>query len=213
MVIKIIALILAVIIGLFVLGLMLRLKLIIGYSQENKFAFKIKLLCFTFGNKKKTKKKKESKFGNNIKNKLGIDILEKENFQKSLEEGSFTDKISRLIGILMLFLGQVKYLFSKMRVEKLDATIVCGGDGAEAAINYGLVCSAVYPFVGYLDANIKGKNNWQSINVCCDFENENHVDFNLIISVRIIYLLIVLGNMLSDAKQITEKMEETNNGN
>ena len=212
MVLKIIGVILAVVILIIILVLLLRIKLVLGLYDNGKFRFTIRILCFNFGGKAK-KEKPESDFVKKIKAKFGLDILHKEELKNSIENGSFTDKASRLAALVMLFLGQVKYLFSKIRVDRLYTMIICGGDGAEAAIDYGIVCSAIYPLAGYLDASLNMKNNAQNIQVYCDFENESKIEFELILSIRIMYLLKAFMGAISDASVMAKKMEETQNGN
>ncbi len=212
MVLKIIGVILAVVILIIILVLLLRIKLVLGLYDNGKFGFTIRILCFNFGGKAK-KEKPESDFVKKIKAKFGLDILHKEELKNSIENGSFTDKASRLAALVMLFLGQVKYLFSKIRVDRLYTMIICGGDGAEAAIDYGIVCSAIYPLAGYLDASLNMKNNAQNIQVYCDFENESKIEFELILSIRIMYLLKAFMGAISDASVMAKKMEETQNGN
>ena len=212
MVLKIIGVILAVVILIIILVLLLRIKLVLGLYDNGKFEFTIRILCFNFGGKAK-KEKPESDFVKKIKAKFGLDILHKEELKNSIENGSFTDKASRLAALVMLFLGQVKYLFSKIRVDRLYTMIICGGDGAEAAIDYGIVCSAIYPLAGYLDASLNMKNNAQNIQVYCDFENESKIEFELILSIRIMYLLKAFMGAISDASVMAKKMEETQNGN
>ena len=212
MVLKIIGVILAVVILIIILVLLLRIKLVLGLYDNGKFGFTIRILCFNFGGKAK-KEKPESDFVKKIKAKFGLDILHKEELKNSIENGSFTDKASRVAALVMLFLGQVKYLFSKIRVDRLYTMIICGGDGAEAAIDYGIVCSAIYPLAGYLDASLNMKNNAQNIQVYCDFENESKIEFELILSIRIMYLLKAFMGAISDASVMANKMEETQNGN
>ena len=213
MVIKIIGIILAILILIIVLFLLLRIKLIIGFYENGKFEFKTRFLCFTFGGKKPKKEESESNFTKNFKQKSGLDILKKEELKNSIEQGTFTDKVSRLAALVMLFLGQVKYLYSKIRVDRIYTMIICGGDGAEAAINYGIVCSAVYPLVGYLDASLNMKKDAQSIEIFCNFENDNKIEFELILSIRTVFLLKAFFNALKNGTRMAKLTEESQNGN
>lgn len=216
-VLKIIGVALAVIAVLIIIALSVRLKLVIAYNGKKQLGFKVKYLFLSFGGKKKKpesikaegtakpeKKKKPSKFVKRIKKKFGLDVLETE-----LKQGGFADKVSQITALVMLFAGQIKWIFSKLRVDLLKVLILCGGnDAADTAIDYGIVCSAVYPMAGYLSANINMKDNAENIQIGCNFDGETSLEFELIISIRTIHLLTALINALGD---IAEKTEEINN--
>lgn len=207
-VLKIIGVIFAILALLLVLLWILRLKLVISYLGSGKPTFKVRFLGIDFGGKKK--KKKKSKIAEKLKKKFGLDILE--NFDAtSILEGTFGEKAEQIVGLVMLFATQIKWLYKKLRIDKLYAFITCGGDAADAAIDYGLVCAAVYPMVGYLSANMNLKNGAEDVNIACDFDGKTDFEFELIISVSTIHIFIAVIKALTELAEIAEKAEVINN--
>ena len=184
------------------------MKLVIEFSEENKLIFRIKILCFSFGGKKKRKNKKPSKLTQKLKKRFGLDVFDSEEFKKDIEQGILSDKVNRIVALVMLFAGQIKWLFSKLRLDKLALFIICGGDdAADAAMEYGLICASVYPMAGYITANINAKKDAEDIRIGCDFDGEAKLEFKLIISIRIYNLLIAALRALGDMAIAAEKTE------
>lgn len=207
-VLEIIGIALAVILGLIILTMLLRLKFVIEFSEEKKLRFRMKILCFSFGGKNKKKNKKPSRLAQRLKKKFGLDVFDSEEFKRDVEQGILSDKVSRIVTLVMLFAGQIKWLFSKLRLDKLALLIICGGgDAADAAMEYGLICASVYPMAGYLTANINAKKDAEDIRIGCDFDGEARLEFKLIISIRIYNLLIAVLRALSDLATAAEKTE------
>jgi hypothetical protein len=77
-------------------------------------------------------------------------------------------------------------------------------DAADAAIEYGVVCSAVYPFIGYLETNFKGAEKALDVNIGCDFENEAYFGTDIKIKLRIIHIVRAL------MRSASEQMEAMN---
>ena len=153
-VLKIIGIILAVLIALIALILVSRAKLLISYTQEKGFriGFGIWFLRFWRKDEKKPKKKKSekkekkpSKFAASFKKRLGLDAFDTDEIKKDFSEGSISEKITELAAVVMLFFGRIKWLFSKIRADKLKILAVCGGDSADAAIEYGVACGRSIP--------------------------------------------------------------------
>ena len=225
-VLKIIGILLATIILLFLLVLMLRIRLMLSFNTSEGIIFRLKILFFTFGGKKKPKKeksipkkdeapkkeKKPNRFLEKIKKKLGLDIIDPKTLKEDTETKGISDTAGKLIGLAMLLLGQLAWILSKMRLEKLRIIAVCGGgDAADAAMEYGLLCSTVYPFLGYIDSNFDLKEECQEIQLGCDFEGDAQFEFDLFISIRIIHLFrAVLRSLAGMAENAKEIQEETN---
>lgn len=229
-VLKIIGIALAVLVLFIGILLCLRLKLFLGYKKEKGFSFRIGILFLKFGGQKKKKapekkeltdsasapkkEKKKSRFIEKLKKKFGLDFLDNEDLKQNVEEKGISNLVNKIVTIITLLLGQIKWLLSKFRLEKLRIFAVCSGDdAADAAMDYGLVCSTVYPIVGYIMANVNAKDNAEEILIGCDFDGNTDFEFDFNVSVRIFYIVSALlrsmSNMAAAAEQNT-KTEENN---
>ena len=200
---KIFGIVLAVItlLILFILSLKIRLRFI--FDTENGSKFLVKILFFTFGGKKnekpekeEEKDKKESAFVKWFKKKLGIDVLiDGESLKQSADEKGVSGTVNKITTVISMLFGQIGWLLKRFCIHKLRIIAICGGDdAADAAMDYGLVCAAVYPLAGYLDTNLKSDKNAQDIQIGCDFEGNAHFEFEIYVSVRIIHILRALYN-------------------
>lgn len=216
-VLKIIGIILAVIIGLILLILISRIKLLISYTQEKGFriGFGFWFLRFWKNNeeepKAEKKEKKPSKFAQSLKKRLGLDAFDTEELKKGFSEGSLSEKITQIAAIVMLFFERIKWLFSKIRADKFRILAVCGGDSADAAIEYGIACATVYPLSAYISDNLSFKKNAQDIQLKCNFDGDAYFEFDLTLSVRIYYILKTAIGCLKDLAVIAEKAEVLDN--
>lgn len=220
----IIGIILAVLSALILLILLLKVKLFFEFSTESGFKFKVGVLFFTFGGKDKPKKEKEedkeeekkekkpSKLLERIKKLFGIDVLsDKDALKENVEEGGVSEAVNRIVTVISLIAGQIFWLLKKFKIKKLKFFIICGGsDAADTAMEYGLVCAAVYPLVGYLDTNLKTAKNAQDIQIYCDFDGDSKFEFEFNVSIRIIHVVrAIFRNAMANAERL--KNEEANN--
>lgn len=228
---KIIGIALAVIAVFIGIVLCLRIKLMLGYDKDNGFSFRVGVLCFKFGGKKKKPsekkkeeqekapseqkpKKKPNRFIQKLKNKLGLDFLDNEDIKQNVEEKGVSSLVNKIATVITLLLGQIKWLLSKFRLDKLRIFAICSGDdAADAAMDYGLVCSTVYPLVGYIMANVNAKENAEEIQIGCDFDGNTDFEFELYVSVRTIYIVKALMRSMSNMASAAEKNMQTEENN
>ncbi|MBQ5838329.1 MAG: DUF2953 domain-containing protein, partial [Clostridia bacterium] len=102
------------------------------------------------------------------------------------------------------------WLVKKIKLKRFGLDVICGGgDAADAAIEYGVVCSAVYPFIGYLETNFKGAERALDVNIGCDFENEAYFGIDIKAKIRIIHILrAFLKGAIDIANEQTEATNE-----
>ena len=219
-VLKIIGIILAVIIALIALFMISRIKLLISYTQEKGFRIGFGFWFFKFWKKKEEepkaeksdkKEKKPSKFAQSLKKRLGLDAFDTEELKEGFSEGSLSEKITQIAAIVMLFFERIKWLFSKIRADKFRILAVCGGDSADAAIEYGVACATVYPLSAYISDNLNFKKNAQDIQLKCNFDGDAYFEFDLTLSVRIYYILKTAIGCLKDLAVIAEQAEVLDN--
>lgn len=207
-ILKIVGILLLVFIALICIVLSLRLRLIFDFSTTGEAKFYIGILFFKFRiNKsdKPKKEKKESGFVSKIKKILHIDVLsDSESLKQDAEETGISSTVNKVITAVSLIAGEAVWLLKRFKLHKLRFVAVCGGgDAADAAMDYGLVCSTVYPFAGYIDASLKTKKNAQDIRIYCDFENDSSFDFYIHLSVRIIHIVrALLRNISSYSEEV-----------
>ncbi len=215
---KIIGIILAALILLIVLILLLNVNLIFEYSTEFGFKLRVRVLFLTFGGKEKEEKpekekkeKKPSKLAEKLKKFFGIDVMTDEGLKENVEEAGISETVNKIATVISLIAGQIFWLLKRFKIKKLRLLAICGGeDAADAAMEYGLVCAAVYPMAGYLDTNLKTARNAQDIGIYCDFDGDAKLEFEFRVSIRVIHVVrAVLKNAMANAERISE--EEKNN--
>lgn len=190
--------------------LLLDLKLIFAFDTNGRLELNASLLSYRLYDIKS--KKPSSKFGRYLKRIFGIEALtDTEEIKKDAQESGVSDTVTRLITILSLLAGQIAWLLKRVRVKKLHLLAICGGgDAADAAMDYGLVCAAVYPFVGYLETSTQLSDKANDVQVGCDFENEPHFETEIIVKIRLFHVLrAIWRNALNSADNILD----TNGGN
>ncbi len=209
---KIIGISFAVIALLITVILISRAKLIIGYTEKSGFGIYFGFWFFRFKIKAKDKKNKKSgRFAEAFKKRLGLDVFDTEELKNALKEGSISVKITQIAAVIMLFAERIKWFLSKLRGDKLDVTVVCGGDSADAAIEYGLVCATVYPLSSFVFDKLNLKKNAESIKIGCDFDGDPYFEFKFVISVKICHLLKAAIDCLNDLTAIAQKAEVLQN--
>lgn len=207
-VLAIIGILLAVIIAIIVVLLLSSIRVFFSFNTENKPELKAKFLFFTVFdiNKPKDESKKPSRIGSAIKRILGFEqIIESQTDEGEKQKESISSKVTGFVTVFMLLTDSNLWLAKKIKAKQLKLDIICGGsDAADAAIEYGVVCSAVYPFIGYLETNFKGAEKALDVNIGCDFENEAYFGTDIKIKLRIIHIVRAL------MRSASEQMEAMN---
>lgn len=126
-------------------------------------------------------------------------------FEKLKEKYGFTNTIKILFSFANDLLTHIKKLLRHIKINKVILNLsVTGDDAAATAIEYGAVCSAVYPVLGLLSSVAQIK--YKSINVSADFNsNKPQLDFKLNVSSRVFYLLIAAFKAFKEYKNFTEE--------
>ena len=143
----------------------------------------IKLIIF-----KEEKKKKPPNFFEKMKNKHG-----------------FSGTIRELFEFAGDCLKKVKKLLSHLKLRKLFLDISVGAkDAATVAVEYGAVCSAVYPVLSFLNA--KADVKLKKVNIRSDF-NSIKPEFKISFSakLRVVYILIAAIGLFSEYKKFKDR--------
>ena len=128
-------------------------------------------------------------------------------FDKLKKKHGFAGAIREIFAFVKAVLERLKGSFRHIAIRKLCLDIkVASGDAATTAIEYGAVCSAVYPILTLLDGldNVKMK----SINVSSDFNSaDSFFGFSVVARVRIVYLIIMGFGVFSEYNKFKTRNE------
>ncbi len=204
-VLKIIGAIFAVIAILIFIILTLRVRIRFSFDLKNAFNLKAKILFFEFD---LLRSKKKNPIVQRLKGRLGLDFSDLSIDEDDELEDSISELVSQIIAALSLLIGQLSWLVRHCRLDKLRVFIVCGGDAAEAALEYGTVCATVYPIVGYLSANLDAVKNAEDVRIGCDFDGEPQLEFDLFFSLKIFHILKAIYRALEETAEIAELNQE-----
>lgn len=179
--------ILGIIAAIIALIILLPVYIIIKTDEDGQLIILYKLLFKTFG---------EHPDPNNpllkaIKKSIGWTVFDKKPADAqgaySGEAPGFIFTVKDMFRVLASLLGEVKGLLKYCTVKKLHITAVCTGeDAADAALNYGQLCTVIYPFIGLVHSAMKVKKKAKKLDIRCDYSgNEEAFRFNSVISVRL----------------------------
>lgn len=125
----------------------------------------------------------------------------------SSQSGETIEAAKQILGIITSLLSRVLWLLPRCRLKKLRIIYVCADSSAAAcALKYGAVCAFVYPFVAFLQTNMKHAENAEEISLTCDFEKEDD-DFSLEIGVKVPTALLFAAAVYVIWKYVKEKAE------
>ena len=128
-------------------------------------------------------------------------------FNKLKKKYGFAGAVKEFFAFVRAVLERLKRQFKHIAVRRLSLDIkVASEDAATTAIEYGAVCSAVYPALSFIDsiANVKMK----SINVAADFNlDKPDFGFSVIIRARILFLIIMAFGVFSEYNKFKTRNE------
>ena len=132
---------------------------------------------------------------------------EKNFFEKLKDKKGFVGAVKEVFAFVKDCLIPLKLFlrFVKFRDIRLFIAVV-GEDAAVTATNYGLVCSAVYPTLSFLESVANAK--YKSVDVKADFENKkSDFTFSLKIKTNIIFILILAVRIFKEYKKFIVRNE------
>lgn len=201
--------ILSIILSLILLILFLPVVVDISFKQE--FFFKIRLFGFKVFDSQKPKKEKTpiTRKKNQEKNKKSdVKLRAKTIFERLQKKYGFTGAVSKIMTFVLKVLSHIKGFLRHINIHKVKLDIVVASeDAAKTAIEYGIVCQAVYPALSALTSMVNIK--YKEINVKSDFESTNcNFQFGALVKLNIFWLLIAVVKIFSEYKNfVTEKDE------
>lgn len=169
---------------LLVITLLLFMPLKLKVAFNNNFEYTLKY----FGiNLLKAKKPQNNTPSNNTQSSA-----QKQNFIKELyETNSFSNFCKIMLDIIKTLLAELKFVLKHTKVNSLKGNIlVATPDAAMTGIEYGVVCTAVYGFLKFLEETVILKV--KKININADFDKtKSTFDFSATIKIQPFFLIIV----------------------
>jgi len=211
-VLKIIGILLAITFFLIVFVLLQSVRVVFSFSTKGKRDLKAKILFFSLYdmNKKPKKAKKEktnkkpSKISAYFKKLFGLDAIDDATkIKENTEKEGISETVDKIVAAFSLLFGRISWLLGKINVKRFHILAICGGsDAADVAMEYGMVCAAIYPLMGYIETNLNVKENATDVRIGCDFENEAYFEIEFKAKLRLIHIVRAV---LRNAKKMAEK--------
>ena len=190
--------------------LLLILLLPFGVSVKFKDEFELKIHIFgvnIYSVLPKKKAETEQK-----KHTDTPDLKEEKNkdsklFQKLKAKKGFSSAVKEIFSFIYDCLSHIKNFLRHIKIKRLTLDItVASDDAAKTAIEYGAVCSAVYPTLALLDTcpNIRLKQ----INVKSDFSSQKaDFGFSLKAYFQLLFILIAAFKIFKEYKKFVARNE------
>ena len=197
---------------LYILGGLLALILIVlllpasvKLSYDGEFDYKLKIAFITLNLERAEKPKKQNSH-KKVQTKT-VQKKEKSFFEKLQDKKGFVGAVKEVFTFIKECLIPLKRFlrFVKFRDIRLFIAVV-GEDAAGTATNYGLVCSAVYPTLSFIESVANTK--YKSVDIKADFENKkSDLTFSLKIKTNIIFILILAVRIFKEYKKFSVRNE------
>ena len=197
---------------LFILTAILFLPININISLKEEFILKIKLFgikVYEFSSRNEEKKKSsENKKAEKTADKKSSENTAKSTFSALKNKYGFSMAIKEIFGFLMECFSHIKGFLRHIKIKEIRLNIlVATPNAAKTAIEYGIVCSAVYPVLALIDTipNIEFKK----INVKSDFNSdEGKFDFSFDTKLQVFFALISAFKIYKEYKNFIIRIEE-----
>lgn len=187
---------------LIILLLCIRVSAVLNYNET--FTFEVRWLFLKFviyPQKEKPKKEEEKVEKNKPENKeKKVKTKKASNPLKTFYENQGFNGVLELIKNTYAALsGMMKRIMKSIIINDIDLRmIVSSGDAASTAIEYGKICSEVFPAMGAISSNVKVKKH--NIDIRPDFINsikkaQFHIDLS-VTPLRITNAALILGIQL-----------------
>ncbi len=128
-------------------------------------------------------------------------------FEKLKAKYGFMGAVKELFAFAEDLLTHIKRLLRHIKIKKIVINLtVATEDAATTAIEYGAVCSAVYPVLALLSS--VGDVKYKSVNINSDFTSAKpYFDFSLSITTKIFFLLLAAFGAYKEYKKFIERQE------
>jgi hypothetical protein len=187
--------------------LLLPIYVIIKNDGESELKIRFRFLFKTYGDKSNP----DNPLLKALKSAIGIDKLSVKTVKSGIKKGGLEVTLEQTVRVLLSLLKETGDLLSHSVCKKLYVHVISAGDDpADAAINYGICCSFVYPLVGFLKSNLKRvSKRGEDVRIECDFSGgEDSFDYHLVLRVRVLRIVAGLWHIIMrEAKHQAEAQE------
>ena len=209
------------ILALLALLLVFPLRIYLKYDADGGLRYRVKYLFLTLADSeapekpeqpvKKAAEAEKKRSGSGMAAKLlsflGLeDVSSAANAKKALNEKGLAEMIHSVFGAVKALFSRISRLMCHGEFRRFDLRIVVGDtDCADAAMNYGELCAAVYPLLAFLESKLKFRR--RNVDLRCDFSAEStEAVFDGQLNYRPVYLLgFLLGLVGQYLKQDKKK--------
>ena len=210
---------------LFILALLLVClisNIVVEVNFGDDFSAKVKFLFFKFKfPQEKVNKplKKQKKVTEQIEQ---TEKTQKKSYIKRLiEEKGLVSAVSELLSIVKSILSEFGKISKHIRIKRFNLFVcVSSDDPATTAIEYGTLCSVVFPALRYIEENTKLDRKHTKVSVNSDFETASpKFQFNAKIKLRVIFAVLfalkvlfkIIKLKMNDVKQDVKKQSINKN--
>lgn len=186
------------------LGLILLLPVSVNLKYDGELSFKVKFAGIKVFEPREKQNKSDEK-EQPAEKKKEKDSQLKSTFKILKVKYGFIGAVKEIISFIKDCLNHLGYLLRTMKFKKICLDLsVAGSDAAQTAIQYGEVCSAVYPVLSFFQskANVK----YKQINVRGEFENpKGNFTFKMVVNLQIVFLLIATFKIYKEYKKFVTR--------
>lgn len=186
----------------------------ISYQKEFCYRFKYSGIVLFNSEKKfnidkfKRKRKKKVLKDNLTENDSDTNHKKENFFVKIYKEKGFINTVKYFADISGIILKRVLKLLKRFKFKKFKLNLtVASDDAANTAIEYGAVCSAVYPVIALLETQISLKSKKVSINADFD-KTKPEFDFSVSITAKLINFIIAFIAVIFEFLKLQRKERE-----
>lgn len=198
-----------------ILGILLLILLLLSIPLKADIVYngswtvKIKYLFLSFqiapqkekSEKAKVKKEKK-KSKKQQKPKTTAEEKQKKSKLSFVKEKGLFGILHLLKDIVALINASSRGFLRHLQIYRLDLDVAAGGgDAAEAAMNYGYACSAIYPAVSFVESHLKRCK--YRLNITADFDSEKtNAAAHVILGIRPMFAIHTIVKTLVGAVRI-----------
>lgn len=195
----------------FLLFVLLFLPVTADLSYVKEFSYRIKYAGFVLLDSekkvdiKKVKRKQKKSDDTSAQKSSG---KEDNFFKKTYKQKGLLGSIRYFSEILMMLLKKLWFVVKRLKFTRFKLHITVATDNAAStAIEYGRICSAVYPILAFLQTNADFKS--KEVNVSTNFgKTESIVTASISVTTRLIYFLIVAVSAIFEFLNLQRKERE-----
>lgn len=189
--------ILGILLFLFLI-LLIKIEVLMQYSQEITLVLKILFLKIVLlspdkpkEEKKEKKPEKEKPKEEKPKEKKPEEKKKKQSYLSKLKEKKgLSGLVSLFVSVAKIAVGALKGIFSHIVLKKFDVGIALSGeDAASTAVTYGKLCSVIYPAINVITSVMVCKDYHVTIEPVFDIDKDTEVFADIHAYLRPIFAL------------------------